>query len=100
MTQSDIRRHLAGKDVSLRRLVLGHRLVLDVVAELVLARLAEALAGAADAVPTVQRNVDAGPVGRVGDDLPVATLDEAGDPVLEVQRYLKAHARPRSRKNG
>ena len=89
-----LRRHLAGEDVALLLLVLGHRLVRNVVPELVFTRLAEALARTADPVATVQRDVDALAVRGVGDDLVRPTLDETRDAVLEVQRDLVAHAIP------
>ena len=71
-------------------LVLGQR-VLDVVAELVVAAVAVALAGAAGAVAAVERDVDAEAVGGVGDGLAVPRIDEARDAVLEVERDAVCH---------
>src|SRR5690606_5522205 len=67
----------------------------EVLAEFVLAGLDLALAGAAGADPAVQRNVDALAVGGVGHGLAGVGVDEAGDPVFEIQCDLVRHAAPR-----
>src|ERR1051325_8547473 len=70
--------HLAGQDVALGRLLLGHG-VFDVASVVVFARLAEALAGPAGAVPAIERDVDPDPIGRVRDGFSWVSFDEAGD---------------------
>ena len=76
--------HAAGQHVAGGRLFGGQRVV-DVGAAVVVARLAQRLAGAAGAVAAVQRDVDPLAVGGVGDGLVVPAGDEPGDPVLEGQ---------------
>ena len=53
-----------------------------------LAGLAERLACPAGPVAAVQRDVDPGPVGGVGDGLVIRAGDESGDAVLEGERHL------------
>ena len=84
------RDHLAGQDVALLGLVLGHRLV-DVVTTVEAAGLAKRLAGPTRPVTTVQRNVDPLPVRRVRHHLVRPALDETSDAVLEAQCDLVAH---------
>ncbi|MPM42927.1 hypothetical protein SDC9_89599 [bioreactor metagenome] len=76
--------HLARQAEALRRLGLAQG-VLDVGAGIVVTRFTEGLAGAAGTVEAVHRDVDPGPVGRLGDRLVLLGRDEAGDTVLEGQ---------------
>lgn len=75
--QIGLRHRLAGEGETLRRFIVGQR-VLDVEARLEGAAGNAALAGAAGAVAAVERDVDAEPVGGIRHGLAVPGLDEAG----------------------
>src|ERR1700726_871139 len=85
-----LRPRLAGERQTLRGFLLGQR-VLEVIAPLVLAGFDAALASAAGAVAAVERDVDAGAVGGLGNGLVGIALNEARDAVLEVERDAVAH---------
>src|SRR5690606_22958200 len=81
---------LAGQQVALLELLLGHGVV-DEVPGVEGAGVAEGLAGAAGAVPAVRGDVDARLVGGVEDGLVVADLDDLRDAGLGAEGYLVAY---------
>ena len=90
--QIGVRPHLAGEAVAFGRLLVGQR-VLDIVAGVERPGLDEHPAGAACAVTAIERDVDADAIGGVGHRLVRPGLDDAGDPVLEVQGDLACRPR-------
>ncbi len=77
--------HLAGQHQALAGFVFGQRVVDVVVAQVVSAALGLALAGAADAVRAVHRQVDTVAEGGVQHFFVGAAVHKAGDPVFKVQ---------------
>ena len=76
-----LRPGLAGERQACRGFFPGQR-VIEVIASVVLAGFDPAFAGAADAVATVERDVDPNAIGGVGNGLVGAALDEARDAIL------------------
>jgi len=85
-----LRHHLARQHEAFVLLVLGQRVVDVVVAEVVAAAFRAALAGAAYAVRTIHRQVDARAKCRIEHLLAGLAFDEARDAILEVQCNLVA----------
>ena len=79
-----MRLHLAGEAIPLGRLVLRQR-VLQVIASVERPGLHEHPARPARAIPTIERNIDADPVRSIRHRLVRPRLDDAREPVLEVQ---------------
>src|SRR5690606_21128931 len=69
----------------------GQRFVDVFLTQVVHALLAAALAGAADAVGAIHRQVDLVAVGRIQHGLAAVAVDEAGDAVFEIECDVVAH---------
>jgi hypothetical protein len=85
-----LRPGLAGERQACRGFFPGQR-VIEAIAAVALPGFDAAFAGAADAVATVERDVDPDAVRCVGNGLVGAALDEARDAVLEIERDAVAH---------
>ena len=89
--------HLAGQHVTLADFFCAKGVFDEVLTQRIAARLGLALAGAAGAVTAVQGDVDALPIGCIGNGFVAFGIDEAGDPVFEIECDLEAHVAPRGR---